>query len=549
MLPFGRNYQEITAAFRWRVPPAYNMAVDACEKWAAVEPDRVALIHLRADGTLDHWSYGRLSKTAHRLANLLLARGVARGDRVAILLPQSPETAITHLAVYAMAAVALPLADLFGVEALAYRLGDAGARVIVTNRAGAAKIAEIRDQLPELRLVLTVDGVAEGSEDFHRRLAEASDRFEPVATSSEDAALMIYTSGTTGPPKGALHAHRVLLGHLPGVQFAHEFLPQPGDLIWTPADWAWAGGLLNVLLPSLSLGVPVVAARFERFDPEAVWRLIVGQGIRNAFIPPTALKLLRGAGGIPDRSKLRLRTVGSGGESLGRDTYDWARSELGLTINEFYGQTECNLVAGACAAAGVTRSGAIGMPTPGHTVAVIDDAGHVLPPGETGQIAVRRPDPVMFLGYWGKPEATAAKFVGDWMTTGDQGMTDPDGYIYFVGRDDDLITSAGYRIGPSEIEDCLAGHPSVALAAVVGKPDPIRTEIVKAFVKVKPGVKPDDDLVESIRRHVRERLAAHEYPREVAFVADIPLTTTGKVIRRFFREQARDEAAAEQRRG
>jgi acetyl-CoA synthetase len=547
MLPFGRTYEEITAAFRWRVPPAYNIAVDACEKWAAVEPERVALIHVRADGSLERWSYGRLSTTAHRLSNLLTARGVKRGDRVAILLPQSPETAITHIAVYAMAAVALPLADLFGVEALAYRLADAGARVVVTNRAGAAKIAEIRDQLPALEAVLTIDGITDGSEDFHRLLAEASDRFEAVATASDDAALMIYTSGTTGPPKGALHAHRVLLGHLPGVQFAHEFLPQPGDLIWTPADWAWAGGLLNILLPALALGVPVVAARFERFEPEAVWRLIATQGIRNAFIPPTALKLLRAAGSVPDRASLKLRTVGSGGESLGRDTYDWARAELGLTINEFYGQTECNLVLGACAAAGVTRPGAIGKPTPGHTVAVIDEAGNPMPPGETGQIAVLRPDPVMFLGYWGKPEATAAKFVGDWMTTGDQGMTDEDGYVFFVGRDDDLITSAGYRIGPSEIEDCLAGHPAVSLAAVVGKPDPIRTEIVKAFVKPKPGVEVDATLAEDIRRHVRTRLAAHEYPREIDFVTEIPLTTTGKVIRRFFREQARDEAAAEAR--
>lgn len=548
MLPFGRSYDEIVSAFRWRIPATYNIAVDVCEKWAAVEPDRPAIFHVRSDGSVEPWSYGRLSRAAHRLSNVLVARGVKRGDRVAILLPQSPETAITHIAVYAMAGVALPLADLFGVEALAYRLVDAGVRVVVTNRAGAAKIAEIRANLPELELVLSIDGRCDGAEDFHRLLTEASDRFEAVATASEDAALMIYTSGTTGPPKGALHAHRVLLGHLPGVQFAHEFTPQAGDLMWTPADWAWAGGLLNILLPSLALGVPVVAARFERFDPQAVWRLVADRGIRNAFIPPTALKLLRGAGPIPHRDRIRLRTIGSGGESLGRDTYEWARAELGITINEFYGQTECNLVLGACAAAGVTRAGAIGRPTPGHDVAVIDEAGRVLPPGETGQIAVRRPDPVMFLGYWKRPEATEAKFVGDWMTTGDQGLTDADGYVYFVGRNDDLITSSGYRIGPSEIEDCLVGHPAVALAAVVGKPDPVRTEIVKAFVKPKDGIEADEALAEAIRTHVRNRLSAHEYPREIEFVEEIPLTTTGKVIRRFFREQVRDEAAEAARR-
>jgi acetyl-CoA synthetase len=547
MLPQGANYDEIVKAFRWSVPTHYNMGVDACDKWAALEPDRLAILHHRADGSADRWSYGRLSKAAHRLANVLTAAGVRRGDRVAILLPQSPETALTHIAVYSMGAIALPLADLFGVEALSFRLADAGARVVVTNRAGAAKIAEIRSKLPAIDLVLSVDGACDGAVDYQRRVAAASEHFEPVATRADDPALMIYTSGTTGSPKGALHAHRVLLGHLPGVQFAHEFLPVDGDLAWTPADWAWAGGLLNILLPCLSLGVPVVAARFERFDPDSAWWLMGHHGIRNAFIPPTALKLLRSAGSPRARHNFSLRTIGSGGESLGRDTYEWAEAELGLTINEFYGQTECNLVLGACAAAGVTRAGAIGRPTPGHRVAVIDGEGHEMAPGETGQIAVLRPDPVMFLGYWNQPEATAAKFVGDWMTTGDQGMRDADGYVFFVGRDDDLITSSGYRIGPSEIEDCLVGHPAVALAAVVGKPDPMRTEIVKAFIKVKPGVEPSDRLAEEIRSHVRNRLSAHEYPREIDFVAEIPLTTTGKVIRRFFREQARDEAAAARR--
>ncbi len=547
MLPHGTSYDEIVKAFRWNVPTHYNMGVDACEKWAAREPDRLAILHHRADGSSDRWSYGRLSKAAHRLANVLTAAGIGRGDRVAILLPQSPETALTHIAVYSMGAIALPLADLFGVEALSYRLSDSGARVVVTNRAGATKIAEIRSKLPGLELVLSIDGASEGAVDYQRRVAVASEHFEAVATRADDPALMIYTSGTTGSPKGALHAHRVLLGHVPGVQFAHEFLPVAGDLAWTPADWAWAGGLLNILLPCLSLGVPVVAARFERFDPDSAWWLMGHHGIRNAFIPPTALKLLRSAGSPRARHNFSLRTIGSGGESLGRDTYEWAEAELGITINEFYGQTECNLVLGACAAIGVTQSGAIGRPTPGHHVAVIDAEGNEMAAGETGQIAVRRPDPVMFLGYWNQPEATEAKFIGDWMTTGDQGLRDEDGYVFFVGRDDDLITSAGYRIGPSEIEDCLVGHPAVALAAVVGKPDPMRTEIVKAFVKVKPGVETGERLAEEIRAHVRNRLSAHEYPREIDFVAEIPLTTTGKVIRRFFREQARDEAAATRR--
>jgi len=349
---------------------------------------------------------------------------------------------------------------------------------------------------------------------------------------------MIYTSGTTGNPKGALHAHRVLLGHLPGVGMHHEFLPQEGDRLWTPADWAWAGGLLNVLLPGLHFGVPVVARKLERFDPEEAFRLMADHGVRNAFIPPTALRMLRAVQNPAGRFDLALRTIGSGGEALGAETFAWGREALGLTINEFYGQTECNLVLSSCGALGIARPGFIGKPVPGHAVAVIREDGSVCEPEEPGQIAVRAPDPVMFLGYWNKPGATRAKFVGDWMTTGDQGAADPEGYIRFVGRDDDIITSSGYRIGPTEIEDCLIRHPAVALAAVVGKPDPLRTEIVKAFVVLNAGFQPSDALAAEIQGFVRSRLSAHEYPREIAFRPALPLTTTGKVIRRLLRGEA-----------
>ena len=261
-------------------------------------------------------------------------------------------------------------------------------------------------------------------------------------------------------------------------------------------------------------------------------------GVRNAFIPPTALRMLRSAQSPRGRHDMRLRTLGSGGESLGAETLEWGKEAFGLTINEFYGQTECNLVLASCAAIGVSRPGAIGKPVPGHAVAVIRDDGELAAPGELGQIAVKRPDPVMFLEYWGRPAETAAKFIGEWMTTGDQGVVDEDGYFTFVGRDDDVITSAGYRIGPGEIEDCLIGHPAVALAAVVGKPDPVRTEIVKAFVVLKSGHTPSDALAGEIKDFVRTRLAAHEYPREVAFVDAMPMTTTGKVIRRLLRDRA-----------
>jgi acetyl-CoA synthetase len=534
VLPAARDYDALYRSFRWQVPARYNIGVDVCDRWAAREPGRTAIFNLGADGAVEEIGYGTLRERSNRLANVLAARGIARGDRVAILLPQSPAVAVSHIAIYKLGAVALPLAMLFGVEAIAYRLADSGARALITNAQGLAKLAGSRAD--GLDLVLSLDGAADGAEDFHAQLARAASDFTPVATAADDPALMVYTSGTTGPPKGALHAHRVLLGHLPGIEVPHEFLPQPGDRFWTPADWAWAGGLLNVLLPALHYGVPVVAHKFEKFDPEQAYALMARMGVRNAFIPPTALRMLRSV--PPPKGAVRLRSVGSGGEALGAETYDWGKSALGVTINEFYGQTECNLVLSSCAAIGVSRPGAIGKPVPGHRVAVIRPDGARCAAGELGQIAIARPDPVMFLEYWGQPDATRDKFIGDWMTTGDQGVADDDGYVRFIGRDDDVITSAGYRIGPTEIEDCLIRHPAVALAAVVGKPDAVRTEIVKAFIVLKSGHAPSEALAADIQGFVRTRLSAHEYPREVAFIEQMPMTTTGKVIRRLLRQRA-----------
>ena len=355
MLERRDSYEALCRDFRWRIPGRFNIGVAVSDRWAATEPDRTALLFHRAEGEPDRLSYGALAACSNALANALRAQGVGRGDRVALLLPQCFEAAIAHIAIYKLGAIAVPLALLFGVEALEYRLNAAGVKAVVTNDAGRAKLAGIRARLPQLETLVSVDGAAAGALDFHRLVADHPPRFEAEDTGPDDPALMIFTSGTTGPPKGALHGHRVLLGHLPGVQMPHEFLPQPGDLLWTPADWAWAGGLLNVLLPGLYLGVPVVAGRAERFEPEAALALMEKMKVRNAFIPPTALRMLKSATGIARRFDLRLRSIGSGGESLGRETYDWARAELGLTINEFYGQTECNLVLASCGALGVSR--------------------------------------------------------------------------------------------------------------------------------------------------------------------------------------------------
>ena len=323
VLPAVRDYDALRRDFRWHVPQAFNIGVAVCDVWAARDPRRTAIVHHRADGRCEDISYGWLRETSNRLANTLKAAGISRGDRVALLLPQAPEVAAIHIAVYKVAAVALPLAVLFGVDAISYRLKDAGAKAVITNAAGLEKLAAVRADLPDLKLVLSLDGAGEGAADFYAATARASDQFDPVATLADDAAMMIYTSGTTGPPKGALEPHRVLLGHLPGVEFVHEFFPQAGDRMWTPADWAWAGGLLNILLPGLYYGVPVVARKFEKFDADEAYRAD-GADRRAQRLHPADRAAHAARRAIAKRTAcVFLRTVGSGGEALGAETFEW----------------------------------------------------------------------------------------------------------------------------------------------------------------------------------------------------------------------------------
>ncbi len=531
MLQPGDSYEALYGGFRWEIPAAFNIGVDVCDKWAH-DVDKLALIHETADGAVETYSFARLKALSDRFANALRGLGVGRGDCIAILLAQGPETAVAHIAAYKLGAVAMPLFTLFGPDALEYRLANGGAKAIVGDAENLAKVTPLLDRLPALEILISIDGG--GAHDYGDLMARAAPGFVPLDTAAEDPAMIVYTSGTTGPPKGALHAHRMLLGHLPGIQMHHETFPQAGDCCWTPADWAWMGGLLNVLLMAWHYGVPVVANRKGKFDPERAFELIARHGVRNCFLPPTALKLMRQ---VKNPRPVNLRSVGSGGESLGAEMLAWGEEALGLTINEFYGQTEANLLLSNRAGLMPVKAGSMGRPVPGHEVAVVDEAGVALGPGETGQVAVRRPDPVMFLEYWNDEPATAAKFIGDWCLTGDLARIDEDGYFWFVGRNDDVITSAGYRIGPAEIEDCLMKHPAVAMAAAVGIPDGLRTEIVKAFIVPATGVAGTPELARDIQDHVKSQLAAHEYPREVEFVAELPLTATGKIMRRLLRDR------------
>ena len=507
---------------RWNVPERLNIGRDVCDHWAGTDPERVAIID-RSAGARREVTFAELRNRADGLAHRLVAVGIGRGDRVAVLMGQGASTAAAHVAVWKSGAVSLPLFTLFGPDALAARLSDSGARAAIADAEGAAALNRERERFPLLEHVIVPGEAGHG---------DTGRAFEPVDTSADDPAILIYTSGTTGAPKGTLHAHRVLLGHLPGVELSHDLFPQAGDLLWTPADWAWIGGLLDVLMPGLHHGVPVVASRFRKFDPESAKALIEAEGVRNVFFPPTALRMIRAAGCRISG----LRSVACGGEPLGAEMLAWGRDALGTDINEFYGQTECNMVVSSCGAMFPHRPGWIGRPVPGHDVAVIDARGRELD-GIEGDIAVRRGTPVMMLRYWNRPEATAEKFRGDWMLTGDRGVSDG-GFVRFVGRDDDVITSAGYRIGPAEVEDCLLTHGAVASAGVVGKPDPVRTEIVKAYVVLRDGSAADGDLARELQEFVRARLAAHEFPREIEFVEELPMTVTGKVVRKALRERA-----------
>ena len=550
MLEPGRSYDEVYHRFRWRLPRHFNMGVACCDRHAAAKGEAPALLFLEESGRLKRYSFADISTLSNRFANALAAHGIGRGERLAILLPQSPEAAIAHIACYKAGLIAVPLFTLFGEEALDYRLANSGAKAVLTDEANLPKLAALRARLPELALVIVTRGEASGaplpvaSVDFWTILAAASDRFTPLATAAEEPALIIYTSGTTGPPKGALHAQRVLLGHLTGVEFYHEFPPQPGDLFWTPADWAWIGGLLDVLLPAWFHGIPVLACRMRKFDPELAYGLIAEYRVRNLFLPPTALKLMRQVPTPRARWSYAIRSIFTGGEAMGEELLAWGREALGVTINEGYGQTECNLVLGNCAAIMPVRSGSMGRPIPGHRVEIVDEGGKLLPAGTSGIVGVKRPDPVMLLEYWRDPAATRAKYAGDWLLTGDMAVKDADGYFWFQGRSDDIITSAGYRIGPSEIEDCLMKHPAVAMAAAIGVPDPLRTEIVKVFIVPAAGTAPSAELAREIQEFVKTRLAAHEYPRLVEFTEALPLTATGKIMRRELRtrELARQEA-------
>jgi len=526
------SYEQLYKSFRWNIPKIFNIGEATCDRHSK-DKSKVAIFYEDDQGTEAKYTFWELRNASNQLANVLKDLGIERGDIVGVLLPSRLETAVALLALYKSGCVALSMSPLFGSDAVEYRLKNSKAKALILE-SERKDIRKIAGEIETLKHVIVVEGDRLNKNELcFEETENASTRFKPAETTSEEPAQMFYTSGTTGPPKGTLHAQRFVLGHVPAFQLYFDLAPKENDVFWTPADWGWIGALGDVLLPALYFGMPVLAFRRSGgFNPRTAFEIMEKYRVTCAFIPPTALRMMRKIVKHPaEEYDLRLRVIASAGERVGADNVIWGRETLGIPINEFYGATEANLVVVTCSKIMKAKPGAMGKPCPGHTVEVIDEKGNILPLGEIGQIAVKAPDPVMFLEYWNMPEATKKRFKGNWFLMDDLGYKDEEGYLWFKSRADEIIKSAGYRIGPDEVENVVNQHSAVLESAVVPKHDSIRGHIVKAFVVLKSNFEPSKELKADIQRTVKNKLAAYAYPREIEFVKEIPKTVTGKVKR------------------
>lgn len=535
-LPVGESYEDICRKFSWQIPEYFNIADAVCDRWAH-DTTRIAMTHENLDGSVKNFTFAEIKRYSNQFANLLNSLGLEQGDRALVLLTQSPECAISHVACFKSGIVSCLASVLFGPDAIQHRLTSTNAKVCITNKANLSKVQNIRGACPSLEHIVVVDDDSPSHAlSLWRSIADQNDTFDNVKTLSEDTAWISFTSGTTGQPKGVLMPHRILLGNKPLFEYYYDYGPREGDTLWSPADWAWIAGLINILLVGWYSGCRVVSTDMEGFNAEAAFRILGQHDITVSLLTPTVLKLMRQIDS-EESPELQLRVVLSGGEAVGKELALWADDRFGLTISEGFGQTECNGMIGTNPRLMAVRHGSLGKAMPGSVCAIVDDDGNEVERGVQGNIAIKRPHPAMFSGYLNNPEATEGKFINDWMITGDLGEQDEDGFLWFHGRTDDVITSSGYRIGPTEIEDCLLKSPAVQLAAVIGVPDETRTELIKAFIVVSENTDPTDALAESLKELVRENLAKHEVPRSIEFVDSLPMTTTGKIMRRTLRDQ------------
>lgn len=545
--PEYETYEQAHENFRWAFPDEYNLAWDLLRKHD--DSESPALHQAYPDGRRETYSFRDLDELSNQVANALRERGIESGDRVAIVVPQKPANPLTHLACWKLGAISLPLSVLFGPDALRYRLQDSGANVVVADESVLDTVQDVCEDCSELEHVVAVDAddPDHGVERFEEMYTGHDTDFDIVDTDEETPAIIIYTSGSTGPPKGVLHGHGLWAGHCPAFYMYFE-LDVFESVYWTPADWAWIGALGDLVFPAWHYGQPVVGYPMGGFDTETAFEICEEFDVTDTFLPPTAIRMMMSVDDPTEQYNLNLEAICSGGEPLTPEILDWAEDQLeGVVVNELYGQTEANLVVSNCREWFPAQASSMGKPVPGHDVAIIDQGtGERLDDGEEGMIAVERgDDPVIYQKYWNEPEKTEKASVESpdgtiWHLTGDLGYRDAEGYFWFKSRDDDVIITSGYRVGPGEVESVILEQPSVEQAAVIGVPDETRGEIIKAFVKPVNGVVGDDTLREKIQNLVRDQLAKYEYPREIEFVDDLPTTTTGKIQRRTLRDQETD---------
>jgi acetyl-CoA synthetase len=513
------TYEELVASHEWRVPERYNIAQDVCDKHP---PDKLAMVHEHFGGTVREVAWGELQALSNQAAHVLRAAGVERGDRVAVVLPPTPETAAIFFGTWKLGAILLSMSVLYGDDGIRHRLSDSEPKVLVTDSANAARF-------DHANLLVLDDGLLAGAPTDH----------VSTDTSADDPAQLYYSSGTTGLAKGILHAHRYILAH---EEFEHCHDVRDGERFHGMGEWAWAAGISPLLGPWRLGAVQCVYQREGGFEPHKQLDFMSRHDVSNVFTTPTAMRSMMGISDAGTRYPQKFRIVCSAGEPLNPEAIRWFRDQYGLTVLDYYGLTESYPLVANYPFMEV-REGSMGRPMPGWDVQILDEDERPVAQGERGEICLRaRSNPHYPLGYWGNEEDSAETFGGEWFHTKDAARLDEDGYVWYEGRADDVIIAAGYRIGPFEVESSCLEHPAVAEAAAVASPDERRGNVVKAFIVLADGHEPSDELADEIKAFVRDRLSAYAYPRRIEFVGDLPKTLTGKIRRIELRQRELENA-------
>jgi acetyl-CoA synthetase/medium-chain acyl-CoA synthetase len=526
------NYDEVRATFTLEVPDTFNFGFDVVDKWAA-DPQRLAMVWVDEDGSEARYTFADIQRESDRFAAVLQGLGIQQGDGVMIVLPRVPQWHMMLAGLAKIGAIPMPGTVLLTAKDYEYRINRAEARAVIVDAANTARVDEIRGNCPSLEHCLVLGGPRDGWIDYAQAMAEAPQTFTPAVTRSDDPAIIYFTSGTTGGPKMVLHTQASYpLAHVLTGKYWLDL--QPDDLHWNLSDTGWAKAAYSNLYGPWSVGAAVFIQNSSgRFDARETLDLLQRHGITTFCAPPTAYRMMV-LEDLQGYNLSALRHCVGAGEPLNPEVIEAWKAGTGHTIYDGYGQTETVILVANFPCMEV-KPGSMGKPVPGFDIAIIDtNTGEVLPPDQEGDIAVRvQPQrPVgLFQEYWKSPEETSHSFQGEWYITGDRGMQDADGYFWFVGRADDVIISAGYRIGPFEVESALLEHDAVVESAVVASPDEMRGAVVKAFVILATDQQPSAALAEELQDHVKSLTAPYKYPREIEFVTELPKTISGKIRR------------------